>query len=568
MTDPLDAVIVRYATGRALFARAGTYPFLGAKVLAARWLVPLALVLLVVAAVTHPEATRTALLVALVVAAVWLRRRWRLGRFHRTYVSPTVRAIRVPVGTADITLTVDRGLGRLVARLARPLSPMEQAIRERYGRWVEPVWRVPTDYILTWVGRLYAPLAPVLASVHRWVTVPSEQHGPRIVLSIAAPFVTSEQRSMISAIVKAKIPAGGLIESWDQVGSEVTATWVPRKRPPTAVGLAELERHGVGLPGHVLYLGQGPGNTPVTIDLHADSPHVAVSAGSGAGKSVLAQLVGVQFLRRGGRLVILDRKGSHRWALGLPGVDYCVRPDQMHDALIKAAALADERNVLALYQPEQVEPDYRLLVICEELNGTITQLAEYWADVREKGDPKRSPAIRALGEVAFMGRSAGVHLLAVAQMLSARTLGGGEARENFGIRCLARYSTNAWRMLVPECAQPRTSRTLGRWQIVVAGTAVETQVAYLTFAEARAYARVPGVADGLDSPLTSDVTGDNGATCDMLTLREAVAQGVVPGRWAAARKRLERDPAAPKPVDQRGQTFLYRREDLAAWGAR
>lgn len=44
-------------------------------------------------------------------------------------------------------------------------------------------------------------------------------------------------------------------------------------------------------------------------------------------------------------MVILDRKGSHRWALGMPGVDYCTRPEQMHSALVRLATLADERNV-------------------------------------------------------------------------------------------------------------------------------------------------------------------------------------------------------------------------------
>src|SRR5690606_30313218 len=110
----------------------------------------------------------------------------------------------------------------------------------------------------------------------------------------------------------------------------------------------------------------------------------------------------------------------------------------------------------------------------------IAQLANWWAEVRERSDPKRSPAIAALGELLFMGRSAKVNVLAVAQMLTARSIGGPEARENFAIRCLARYTANAWKMLVPEAAMPRPSRTLGRWQIVVGGQATETQVAYLT----------------------------------------------------------------------------------------
>ncbi|MFG1940395.1 hypothetical protein [Micromonospora tulbaghiae] len=97
------------------------------------------------------------------------------------------------------------------------------------------------------------------------------------------------------------------------------------------------------------------------------------------------------------------------------------------------------------------------------------------------------------------------------QMLTARAIGGPEARENFGIRCLARYTANNWKMLVPEAAMPRASRTLGRWQIVIGGQATETQVAYLTAAEARRLA-CPR------PPETSQVNGLSGPAGDFLTL--------------------------------------------------
>ena len=120
---------------------------------------------------------------------------------------------------------------------------------------------------------------------------------------------------------------------------------------------------------------------------------------------MLAQLVGVQVLARGGRVVILDLKGSHRWALGLPGVDYCTRPAQMHEALVRLAALADQRNADALHEPEDWDPGPRVLVIAEELNATFARLRDYWAEVREKSDPKTSPAVRAFRNILYMGRA-------------------------------------------------------------------------------------------------------------------------------------------------------------------
>ncbi|MET8838333.1 type IV secretory system conjugative DNA transfer family protein, partial [Micromonospora sp. NPDC004540] len=348
---------------------------------------------------------------------------------------------------------------------------------------------------------------------------------------------------------------------WNQVGPRVIATWTVRKRPPARVGLAELVARFPALAEDEFFLGLGAGDRPVILSLSADSPHIAVSAGTGAGKSVLAQLVAVQILARGGRVLILDRKGSHRWALGLAGVDYCTRPDQMHSALVQLAALADERNTLALHEEEGWNPGPRVLVIAEELNATIGQLANFWAEARGKGDPKRSPAVAALADLLFMGRSAKVNVLAVAQMLTARAIGGPEARENFGVRMLARYTANAWKMLAPEAAMPRASRTLGRWQIVVGGQATEVQVAYMSTAEARAFA-CPR------SPETSEVTALSSPAGDFLTLREAAEAGVIPWTHGAAKKRLQRRiGAVPSPRGKRGTADLYAREDLAAWAA-
>src|SRR5690606_39168699 len=182
-------------------------------------------------------------------------------------------------------------------------------------------------------------------------------------------------------------------------------TWSIRKPPPRRAGYADLMAVWDGLAETDLYVGESSAG-PVVVSLHDDSPHIAVSAGSGAGKSVLAQLLATQVLARGGQVLILDRKGSHRWAVGLPRVTYARRPAQMHDLLIQAADLADQRNQRVLDEPEGWDPGPRVLIVMEELNATIGQLSDYWSDVRQAGDPRTSPAIRALREILYMGRSA------------------------------------------------------------------------------------------------------------------------------------------------------------------
>lgn len=554
----------RYLSGRPLDGRDG-YPYL--KPGAGRWpgwrrqLLRLGAPAAATVAVLEPRWSLSIAAVALVLACWRGRRRLVRRRFDRAYVAPTLAAIRTPLGLeTGVALHVDPTLGSLTPRLAKPLSPAEVAVRHWYGEHVEPILRWLPDRLWRARWAIQQRLAPLIDKAELFRR-PGEQLGPRIELTVQTPYLTSDQRQLISSIINSKIPVSDLIESWDQVGATVTGRWTVRKRPPLNVGYEQVLEHIDRMKEWEFYIGQAPGDRPVVLSLKDDSPHLAVSAGSGAGKSVFAMLIAVQILRRGGRVIILDRKGSHRWAIGVEGVDYCTKPAQMHDALIRGAAVANQRNDDAFYEEDDWDPGSRVLVICEELNATIGQLVNFWAEVREKSDPKKSPAVAALAELLFMGRSAKHNVLAIAQMLTARAIGGPEARENFGIRALARYTVNAWKMLVPEAAMPRASRTLGRWQIVIGGVATETQVAFLTTKQARALAKP---ADGPDSALSSDVPGDG----DMMTLRDASDAGVIPWGYEAAKKRLQRNVGAvPAARGKRGNADLYAREDLDRWAA-
>lgn len=440
-------------------------------------------------------------------------------------------------------------------------------MRAWYGANLEPAVRWLPDRSMRAWWKVARPVDDKLALFRR-------PDPPPVTLKTRAPYLTKDQREFVSSVIHAKLPVAETTEKWVQVGRHVTGTWTRKHRPPTKCSLAELEAVLPGLGDAEVFLGTGPTGQPVIVNLHEDSPHIALSAGSGAGKSVLAQLVAVQVLARGGFVVILDIKGSHRWAKNLPGVTYCRTPERMHEELIRLSQLAAERNRQAFDQPEDWNPGPRGLVIAEELNATLSQLTDYWADIREKGDPKISPAVKALKNLLFMGRSAKMHVLAIAQMLTARAIGGPEARENFGIRCLARHSANAWKMLVPEAAYRVASRVLGRWQVVVAGVATETQVCYLTPAQARMFGHSPRSANGLDSPLAgvSPGIGENGEAFDplseRLTLREAIDEGLLPWRHEAAKKRLQkarREDRAPELAGKRGLADLFRRGDLIVW---
>jgi hypothetical protein len=119
--------------------------------------------------------------------------------------------------------------------------------------------------------------------------------------------------------------------------------------------------------------------------------------------------------------------------------------------------------------------------------------------VKTKADDKDSPAIDALGDTLFMGRAIKIHVIAVGQSITANAIGGPEMRECFGTRILARYTRNAWNMLVPEVQPvPRSTRHIGRAQVVLGGVAHETQVAFFTESETRDWATSGVQAPPLD----------------------------------------------------------------------
>lgn len=491
-----------------------------------------------------------------VIAVRWLRqfrRRW-------TYIWPTQNAIRTIAGSKHVRLRI---YGEVKPRPSPAPSRLEAKLRGGYSR-VEPVLRWLPDRIMRAQWALQKPL-------QNWLRRPDP---PRIKLTMGVPLLTTEQKQSVTYAIGEKIPLGDLRASWDQVGRRVTARWHTVKRPPVHVGIADLERHFPKLADHEFFLGLDSAGQPVIISLEDDSPHIACSAGSGAGKSVLAMLIAVQVLRRGGRVVILDRKGSHRWARGLDGVTYCTKPQQMHEALIQLSDDAWGRNDTAFDAPDGWTPDDRVLVIAEELNATFSWLRRFWAGLGEKGI---SPAVTAFQDLLFTGRSAMHHVFAVAQMLTANTVGGGEARENFAVRALARYTANAWKMLCAGVPMPRRSRVRGRWQIVVGDESREVQVAFLTAAQARAFAGVPIRARGLDGAMTSGVTGNRPPTgnridphAELISLAEAIDEGTLPWKKGAVKMRISRARDAgrpvPEPAGQHGkQKHLYRRGDLAMW---
>jgi hypothetical protein len=279
---------------------------------------------------------------------------------------------------------------------------------------------------------------------------------------------------------------------------------------------------------------------------------------------------------------VLDfKRGSHPWARDVEAVDYVRDIGDMHAALVAIGAEVERRTrLLDVEDDGQGEPFARHVLVIEEANATMARLVRWWERNRERGAPKHSPAVEALGELLYMGRALRMNVLLVAQSATVRALGAGpELREQFVARVMARYTPQAWAMLAGDVTpRPPSSRHPGRVQVVMGGQARATQVLYLTDPEAHGWATsgerptVEGV--GHQGEAAGTVPGrpalrliEPAASGELVSLREAIEAGALGVTLDVARKARTRDPDFPAAEHRRDLdgADLWRPEALARW---
>ncbi|GGX46229.1 pRL2-11 [Streptomyces noursei] len=357
--------------------------------------------------------------------------------------------------------------------------------RELMREWIEPLHLSLVD-----------PLGiPAATKPRSYLHIPANFSDDDAELRIDLPVNLQFNEHAVAEMVIKKLALQGVSFSWKYDGREPYVTVKKVHRPPTKVVFSDpkLRELVKQVPESAPLIGLERGQKIVSVDLDSESPHVLVSAGTGGGKSVILRTIASQLIHHGAHGYILDfKRVSHLWARGVKNVEYCRDIADIHDALIRLGAEGQRRIHLAEKLGDDADPAEvgpRIVILLEEINATMKQLTRYWEKIKEKGDPKVSPAVDALAEILFMGRAVRLHVLLVAQSATARALGGPEMRENFATRILARYTQNAWRMLVPEVQPaPKSTRHIGRAQVVLGGVAHETQVLFMSDAEARAWA--------------------------------------------------------------------------------
>lgn len=385
--------------------------------------------------------------------------------------------------------------------------------------------------------------------------------------------------------------------------------FVKSPAPPDKVTFADIKSALEKGSLNIIILGIGTRDKIISINLDSESPHIAISMGTGGGKTSLIRLIVAYLMRHGcERIDIIDPKRvSHNWARDIPGV-YIHRTMTKQMEAIHNFRLRMESRYDALDTDDTLTFPRHVLII-EEQNSWMGYAQTYWADYRrglepaERGKvPPRNPAVADLGFCLFQGRQANMNIFSIYQRQSAAASGGGDLRENYGALLAARMKPQTWKILTGSSQMPKEARSRinGRGIFVLGDEYHPVQFAYLREAKEKDWPGVPrerwideayeyamsGVRARADQngqgtepgnlvsvpePASQpDMPGSRGDGSDEpVTLREAIDAGIVPMRYPAlrkARQRAERDGNFPAGIPGSAGT-AYKPSDLRAWFA-
>lgn len=370
---------------------------------------------------------------------------------------------------------------------------------------------------------------------HGWGTGDAVDDGAPKVARVWLPAgITLEAgvKRRITEQVGARLGIPSPVGDWRESGPTPFVDISGAPTPPREVLWSSLLPRIATCAEDEVVLGRIPGGRFLTVSASEDSPHFAMSGPSGTGKSVLGKVFLVQRFRRGDGVFILDpKKWSHwRWAGGgkMPQdrVVYAYKTEDIHNAWVAIAKEGERRIEL---DEDELSRQRRVWVVVEEINTATKRLTRYWTaerkrrmtlakallkqaqelmdeseldleeaaaavglDLAELDLPATSPAIVAMQESVGMGRELKMHVLVMAQRLSASVFGGngGDIRESFqGGRFIARWDRKLWKMLVDTLAYvacPTGPR--GIWGVAQGEEFTVFRVPYLTDREATEYA--------------------------------------------------------------------------------
>ena len=294
-----------------------------------------------------------------------------------------------------------------------------------------------------------------------------------------------------------KLDLGQLTPGWHTTGHFSAVRLYPELRLPPPPKWSDKHVRQIARPamGPMTWVhGLGAGGVAVTRSRKTDNPHLAISGGTGAGKSTALLWYAANVLHFGGLVVICDiKRHSHVWARDLPGVlsfpDVRLDPEtappaaqQINDALVYVMAEVDRRN----HECDPMRagdpwPEFQpVLLVLDEMNPTMTAMNRWWKTARRTTrDGDLAPGTHALQTFLHQGRAVCMSAVVGFHAARRRSVGGGEGFEDIGnVLMMPPYSQSTWNVVAPhlEFVPARSHHDNPAWGVLLDGMdAIEIQ---------------------------------------------------------------------------------------------
>ncbi len=305
---------------------------------------------------------------------------------------------------------------------------------------------------------------------------------------------------------------------WDVVWPDlVTSREVEWTRPleiATVVPYASIRQTMLDAPSGSLVLGLDASDAPLIHSLDSDEPHIALSMGTGRGKSTFYLSVIAQLLEQGADVDIADVKRiSLEEFRDVEGVTIHKNIQGIWDALENFRTEMMERvTTLEQLPPEEwsayLDSLRRRVFVFEEMNAFRTMSQAHWDRVRGAGQRAMPPIYSVLSEILMMARAVRMHVFVAGQRLSAKAIGDGDMREQFGLRLLSNPSRQTWNLLA-DGTMPARSKVRGRAIAVMAGESTIFQGVYMKLPDVLAHVTARRQPSSYVLPSYVSVTREN-----------------------------------------------------------
>lgn len=354
-----------------------------------------------------------------------------------------------------------------------------------------------------------------------WLQLPQQlgAEGARIVLRLPWTFRGSQlEKDQITNLMNTRLP-GEWIGRYSFRDEAFTAVYTHKPPPPPPIPEPECPERvsffdediqeaianckkgeivvGKDAFGRIIIKEMGDGETP----------HWALSVGTGGGKSAFAQMVIAQLISQGYSIIAADvKRVSVKNYAGVPGVYIYNDPKNPQDMRRGIEWFKDEIDARTSVKEDDDDAEFPgLLLLVEESNEFADISREWWDDNRKAKADEDGPAERAADPIwgtvasgARLGRFVHGNILAVFQDLRDQALGGKGLRNLFRLKFMGNFNTNQWKNVIGTTPIPESVDKAGRMMIVEGNHQYWVQTCFAEPKELRAWALEQREAQNFD----------------------------------------------------------------------